>query len=158
MLKKLLPVLLFLIGTGAGVGAGVFLRPPLDESAKAAMVDEAEQKQAEEEKAAKEYVKLNNQFVVPVVKNERVSALVVMSLSVEVTAGTTQDVYSHEPKLRDMFLQTLFDHANIGGFEGEFTGAARMDLLRQSLREVAHREFEGTIHDVLISDIVRQDM
>jgi hypothetical protein len=93
-----------------------------------------------------------------VVKNERVSALVVLSLSVEVKAGTTQDIFSHEPKLRDVFLQALFDHANIGGFEGEFTGAGRMDLLRQSLREIAQREFPEKIYDILISDIVRQDM
>ena len=122
------------------------------------MAEKAAKEYEEEKEAQREYVKLNNQFVVPVVKNERVSALVVLSLSVEVKAGTTQDIFSHEPKLRDVFLQALFDHANIGGFEGEFTGAGRMDLLRQSLREIAQREFPEKIYDILISDIVRQDM
>ena len=158
MLKKLLPVLLFLIGTGAGVGAGVFLRPAPNPDEMAAMAEKAAKEYEEEKEAQREYVKLNNQFVVPVVKNERVSALVVLSLSVEVKAGTTQDIFSHEPKLRDVFLQALFDHANIGGFQGEFTGAGRMDLLRQSLREIAQREFPEKIYDILISDIVRQDM
>ncbi len=158
MLKKLLPVLLFLIGTGAGVGAGVFLRPAPDPEEAAAMAEKAAKEKEEEMEAEREYVKLSNQFVVPVVKNERVSSLVVLSLSVEVKAGTSQDMFSHEPKLRDLFLQALFDHANIGGFEGEFTGASRMDLLRQSLREVAKREFPDMVYDILISDFVRQDM
>ena len=35
----------------------------------------------------REYAKLNNQFVVPIVEEGRVAALVVMSLNVEVTAG-----------------------------------------------------------------------
>ena len=72
-------------------------------------------------RARPEYVKLNNQFVVPVVEDGRVAAMVVLSLSLEVEAGNTEAVYQREPKLRDAFLQVLFDHANVGGFCGSFT-------------------------------------
>ena len=64
-----------------------------------------------------EYVKLSNQFVVPVVKGKTVVSLVVLSLSLEVPEGQKDAVFRREPKLRDSFLQVLFDHANIGGFD-----------------------------------------
>lgn len=61
----------------------------------------------EPEDGAPEYVKMNNQFVVPVVEGGRVAAMVVLSLSLEVDAGNTEAVYQREPKLRDVFLQAL---------------------------------------------------
>ncbi len=109
------------------------------------------------EKPAHDYVKLNNQFVVPVVQNGRVDALVILSLSLEVTTGSTEKVYQVEPKLRDGFLQVMFDHANAGGFRGTFTDGSNMILLREALLEVAQSTLGPDVSDVLIVDIVRQD-
>jgi hypothetical protein len=107
---------------------------------------------------ANEYVKLSNQFVVPIVRNERVTALVVLALSLEIPAGQTDTVLSREPKLRDSFLQILFDHANIGGFQGNFTDAQVLGRLRMALREVAQRDLGRDLaKDVLIVEIARQD-
>ncbi|MFY8145464.1 MAG: flagellar basal body-associated FliL family protein, partial [Rhodobacter sp.] len=103
------------------------------------------------------YVKLNNQFVVPVMAEGRVSSLVVLSLSLEVTPGQVERVYEMEPKLRDAMLQVLFDHANSGGFNGSFTDGANLVLLRAALLETALRIFGKDVTDVLIVDIVRQD-
>jgi hypothetical protein len=105
-----------------------------------------------------EFVKLNNQFVVPVVTRDRVSAMVVMSLSIEIAQGNSEIVYTREPKLRDGFLQVLFDHANLGGFEGEFTNANNMDVLRMSLRDVATLVLGDAARGVLITEIARQDV
>ena len=150
MIKKLLPVLLGLIGLGAGIGAGVFLRH--------APAQEMEMAKSEEtQKELPEYVKLNNQFVIPVVEAGQVAALVVISLSLEVKAGGTDLVYTREPKLRDVFLQVLFDHANAGGFRGSFTDGANLVVLRQALKEVAFQVLGDTVTDVLIVDIGRQD-
>lgn len=160
MIKKLLPLILLLIGTGAGVGAGIFLRP---EPAPVAVTDEDQKEpsapvlEAEEDDQEHEYVKMNNQFVVPVVKGDRVNALVVLSLSLEVPAGQKDAIYSHEPKLRDSFLQVLFDHANIGGFDGAFTNANNLAVLRGALREIAQKDMGDQITDVLIVEIARQD-
>lgn len=159
-MKKLLPLILLLVGSGAGVGAGVFLRPPPAEPTEAEVLEQKEQEakeQAEEEVSDSEYVKLNNQFVIPVVKDSFVSALVVMSLSVEVAVGQKDAVFLREPKLRDSFLQVLFDHANMGGFEGEFTSADNLAPLRNALREVAQRDMGDMVTDVLIQEIARQD-
>ena len=94
----------------------------------------------------------------PVVSKRDVSALVVMSISLEVPDGSVDEVFRHEPKLRDSFLQVLFDHANIGGFDGAFTSARNMSALRLALRETGQRDLgKDMVRDVLITEIARQD-
>ena len=172
MLKIVLPIVLLLIGSGAGVGAGIFLRPPpaevtaeLDQETGDAQIENAESAEQkapggtpDKENPEVEYVKLSNQFVVPIVKDEIVKALVVLSLSLEVPVGSKDAVFRREPKLRDSFLQVLFDHANVGGFDGAFTSASNLSVLREALREVGQRDMDvTTIRDVLILEIDRQD-
>lgn len=171
MIKKLLPILLALVGLGAGIGGGLALRPDptlvaLDPCAdphaaedmeKSKSKDEGEES-ADEETSAFEYVKLNNQFVVPDLDDGRVVAMVVMSLNIEAKTGTREAIYAKEPKLRDAFLQVLFDHANLGGFKGAFTDSSKMSALRKALLEVAQKNIGDDINDVLVIDIVRQDM
>ena len=181
MLKIILPIVLALIGLVGGGAAGYFLRPPPppeDISTEAGAEGEkapAEAKAAPEKAAADhaatggehsegeeaaptiEYVKLNNQFVIPVIKKGAVSSLVVLSLSLEVTVGSTEKVYAAEPKLRDVLLQVLFDHANAGGFEGAFTDTANMTDLRRALTEASQTVLGDLVLNVLISDIARQD-
>lgn len=182
MIKKLLPLFLALIGLGGGVGAGMALRPTADPhaaenpaSAEAAPAGEAANaehampdagpsatqevpKTADGETPLHDYVKLNNQFVVPVVLNGQVASMVILALSLEVTVGGTEQVYALEPKLRDVFLQVLFDHANSGGFTGDFTSSKNMVVLRDALREVAIKTLGATVTDVLITDVARQDL
>lgn len=171
MLKFLLPVLLAVVGIGAGVGAGIFLKPePPEESAEIdvttreledCLPSDAQGVPAQLIDAAalidSEYVKLNNQFVVPVITDTRVAALVVMSVTIEIKAGNAELVYSREPKLRDLFLQTLFDHAGIGRFSGEFTNSSNLGPLREELLIVARRVLGDVVTGVLLTDMVRQD-
>ena len=106
----------------------------------------------------KEYIKLSNQFVVPIVEKDRIASMVVMTLSVEAPEGQGQAVYDLEPKIRDEFLRVLFDHAAIGGFTGAFLNNENLDVIRTNLRNAAHHSFgEGFISDVLIFEIARQD-
>lgn len=173
MLRKLFPLLLALVGLGGGVAAGLALRPTpeakdhaaegTDPAAAGAHGDagvetaEASGHDGEPEAGAPEYVKMNNQFVVPVVEKGRVAAMVVLSLSLDVVPGNTEAVYQREPKLRDVFLQVLFDHANTGGFSGSFTDGSNLIVLRTSLREAASLVLGSVVNDVLITDIARQD-
>jgi flagellar protein FliL len=168
MLGKILPLLLALVGLGGGVGAGLFLRPaadPADHATEAGADDpkaaehaeDGAEEEGEPEEGAPEYVKMNNQFVVPVVDDGRVAAMVVLSLSLEVEAGNTEAVYQREPKLRDAFLQVLFDHANVGGFSGSFTDGSNLVVLRASLKEAASLVLGTIVTDILITDIARQD-
>jgi len=174
-MRRLLPVLLALAGLLAGGGAGFLLRPPPEETvvidpcgdtpvaageAAAGQLEGAGGEPAAADPdapSAHEYVKLNNQFVVPVVENGEVAALVILSISIEVAPGTTEQVYAREPRLRDGFLQVLFDHANAGGFGGAFTRSDNMEILRNALLEAARKSLGAAVSDVLVTDIVRQD-
>ena len=172
MLRKLFPLLLALAGLGGGVAAGLVLRPtpeakdhaadgaapaPADEHGDAVEDAVASGHEGEPKEGEPEYVKLNNQFVIPVVEQGRVAAMVVLSLSLEMEPGNTEAVYQREPKLRDVFLQVLFDHANTGGFSGSFTDGSNLVVLRTSLKEAAALVLGSVVHDVLITDIARQD-
>ncbi|MEI4488384.1 flagellar basal body-associated protein FliL [Frigidibacter sp. MR17.14] len=170
----LLPLILVIFGLGAGVGAGLLLRPapaPVPESAGlgeglppcgpavqagAEGGHEAAAKEGEEE-VKNSFVKFNNQFVVPVVTGERVSALVILSLALEVPESKAEEARTLEPKFRDAFLRVLFDHANQGGFEGAFTGSNNMKILHTALLESARGIMGEDAIDVLISDYMRQD-
>ena len=156
---KLIPIILALVGLGAGAGAGIFLRPAPEPAEHGAEGEAPPAEHAAEEspETLHDYVKLSNQFVVPVVEAGRVASLVILSVSLEVELGKTEEVYAKEPKIRDAFLQVLFDHANSGGFRGTFTDGSNMVLLRRALNETAQKAMGSVVTDVLITDIVRQD-
>jgi flagellar basal body-associated protein FliL len=145
-MRKLLPVLLALIGLAAGGGVGLVLHPAPEPT-----------EPAEAPEVMPDYLKLANQFVVPLLSDGQVTAMVILSLSLEIAPGSTEQIYAREPKLRDAFLQVMFEHANMGGFAGDFTEATALEPLRQALREAAISTLGDVVSDVLISDIVRQD-
>ncbi|CUH86613.1 hypothetical protein PH5382_00526 [Phaeobacter sp. CECT 5382] len=173
MIAKLLPVILLIVGTAAGIGAGIMLAPAPepkaetehamndDEMASADDMDHAEEDIPLDELGPdqeREYVKIANQFVVPVVERDNLSSLVVIALSLEAKKGMSEKIHLYEPKLRDAFLQVLFDHANMGGFRGAFTRSDVLDPLRTALREAAQKELGKGVYDVLIIEISRQDV
>ena len=162
MLRKLFPLFLALVGFGVGGGAGLLLRPSpaVEDITEGTPANGEQAKDISDERVEEgppEYVKMNNQFVVPVVQSSRVVAMVVLSLSLEVAVGNTEAVYQREPKLRDVFLQVLFDHANTGGFGGSFTDGSNLVVLRNNLKEAAALVIGDVVSDVLITDIARQD-
>jgi hypothetical protein len=159
MMRILVPVLLLLLGLGAGIGAGLFLATPAPEEGDVETAAPAAAGQTDGQTGGQtEFVRLNNQFVVPVVARDRVTAMVVISLSVEMRLGTADAVYKREPRLRDGLLQAMFDHANRGGFDGAFTDANSMDVLRRMLIEVARDLLGEDVRGVLITEIARQDV
>lgn len=171
MMKLLLPVVLAVLGIAGGVGAGLALKPAAQKDATISPCGETETVEAAKDGQARkgddhddaaeddhDYIKLNNQFVVPVVNGDLVDSLVVMSLSVEIAPGQGETVYEREPKLRDALLQVLFDHANMGGFKGAFTNGNNLDVLRTALTETARGVLGPSVHNILITDIARQDV
>ncbi|MGG7565032.1 flagellar basal body-associated FliL family protein [Rhodovulum sp. DZ06] len=194
-MKKLLPILLAIIGLVGGLAAGHFLKPPPEEHAEAGAEGAAEgghgaeaahgaddghggghgdghdEMAAEdpsdipkpedhdpEEAAQFQYVALDKQFVVPLVDKARVKAMIIMSLSIETKGDGVDIIRQREPKLRDVFLQVMFRHAQSGGFDGVFTGGQVMADLRSALRDAGQGVLGEAAHDVLVTDIVRQDM
>ncbi len=179
MMKLLVPLVMALAGLGAGVGAAIALRPP-PEAATADPRDAASAEVALEgaapevkpaipaaqakkggtdkgELAGTEFVEMSNQLVIPLIHADRVASLVVLTVGLEVPAGTSEAVMKGEPKLRDLFLRVLLDHANTGGFDGAFTANGAMQALRRALLESARGQFGDAVADVLIMEINRQD-
>ena len=175
-MKKLLPIILILIGVGGGIGAGVMLRPAPEEHAEAPQApgcDPAQDLHCGEDAGhamvadvhavpdptvVYEYVSLPKQFVIPLISKDRVSALVVLTISIETAEGTSAALLERQPRLRDSFLQVLFTHANSGGFDGAFTTGQSMTDLRGSLLQVARRIVGDSVNSVLIEEIVKQQM
>ena len=159
------------IGAAGGVAAGLQFKPkdtgtscvePCETGADAeAPVDEKRDAGAPGEDAAPGntvYISMKNQFVVPIIFDERVTSFVVISLSLEIESGAEETIYSHEPKLQDALLRVMFDHAYMGGFGGAFTESERMTSFRQSLRETASAVVGDILVDVLITEMVRQEV
>ena len=159
-MAKLLPIILLIIGTGLGGGAGIMLKPE-SEACNEEPCDKEDQVEHTEETEVNDdpsYVAMKNQFVVPVIRDELVQSLVVLSLSLETLPDNAELVFSKEPKLRDVFLRVLFDHAHRGGFNGAFTESGRLSVLRVALLEAATNVVGSSVSDILITDIVRQEM
>jgi hypothetical protein len=161
-MAKLLPLILMLLGGAVGAGAGLFLKPAEDTACEDGA--ECEETAAHEEMPLEDepedvyYISMKNQFVIPVIQDERVQSLVVLSLSLESTPEQGEAIFAREPKLRDVFLQVLFDHAHIGGFNGAFTESSRLAVLKVALLEAAQSVVGPIVSDVIITDIVRQEM
>jgi hypothetical protein len=174
MKKILIPAVMALVGLVGGAAAGWFLKPPpenhadpcadghggvLDEAACAAKVEAEKQEElakAYEGKEKSEFVQLERQFIVPVVSQDKVSSMMVLTLGVEVAPGKVEAVLGAEPKVRDALLRVLFAHAYTGGFEGDFTAEHVMRELRKNML-VAVREVVGPdARNVLVQDIVKQ--
>ncbi len=179
-MKKLLPVLIGLLGLAAGVGAGLALKPtppaamaeacpaaPAAEGAAAAGGEASPcaadpfspGKPAEKKKSAElAYVTMDKPFVVPVFAGEKVAAMVVVSLSVETETESAHAIEDVKPQLRDGFLKVMFRHANSGGFDGSFTTGRKIEDLKSALLASAHEVVPDIpVDEVLITEIARQD-
>ncbi|MBP7001960.1 flagellar basal body-associated FliL family protein [Amaricoccus sp.] len=170
---KLAPVAIALLGLGAGVGAGVMLKPAPEAAAAAPECHEGAACPAADPLAAPHggagakaeaegeasVVPVEKPFVVPVFKGEKVAAMVVVSVAVEIQAAHETAVEELTPRLRDALLAAMFRHANTGGFDGAFTAGRKMEDLRAALLAAARQIFgETPVNDVLITEIARQDV
>lgn len=161
---KVFALILILLGLTTGVATGLavkFVFGGIDHGAnveaKPQRPEPKEEDQSGQNLGKKDYVKLNNQFIIPLVQDKSVNGLVAMSIGLELKPGYKEMVYSLEPKLRDAFLQILFDHANVGGFNGQFTDSLNLDILRNNMFFAAKKILGDKVLDILITDIARQD-
>lgn len=155
----ILPIVFVLVGGGAGAGAGLMLAPKAETAHEATTdVHEEADPHAVPSDHGVEYAKLNNQFIVPVVRDGTTRAVVALNLSAEVVSGGQGDVFAVEPKLRDALFAALLEHARLGGFDEDYTDGDNMQLLRDSLRRTAVSVLPDTITDVMILDVTRMEI
>ena len=164
MLKKIMPVMALLVGLAGGATAALVLAPAEDETAErdetggSEDLSKAPEATGDREKPDDtEIVKLPSQFVVPVILDNRVRAMVILSVALEVELGQGDTVRALEPKLRDEFLSELFNLAALDGFRDEMISRKTLELVKHALtaRSV---DVLGQEHvTVLITDMARQD-
>lgn len=171
MKKILIPLLAAIMGTGGGVGAGLVLRTDVaaddPETATAAHHSDAVQvsdsgdhgDHAGHGDAMDEgFIKLPGQFTVPVLHDGEVRAMVVLALTIEIDEHERETVTHLLPRFQDAFLSVLFDHARIGGFDGDFTEAVAQEELKRALLKRAGEIVGPIVHGVLVTELARQNV
>jgi len=153
MKKIILPLIVGLAGLAIGGGAGWMLRPAPTEAA----IPDAAAATFDFALGDLQTIRMPNHFVVPILVEGRVESIVVMSVALELTSDHSFSMARHEARLRSIFLQTMFDHSNVGGFHGVYTSGEALHALRRALRDAARAEIGTSVHDVLITEILRQE-
>lgn len=155
-MRKFIPIILILLGIGGGLGAGLALRPSPD------IEEHADNDAALPERTALPagieigVFEIPNQFMVPLIVEDRVASVLVLTLAMEIDEAQRTLVATNLPRLRDAMLQIMFDHANSGGFSGAFTTNTTLGTLRNALLEAGqHILGRDVVLKVLITDILR---
>jgi len=172
MLARLLPVLILPAAVLGGAVAGDWLRGGQAPAAPAAAGDAAEgiayapapagsasgnHAAADGPSGDSAYLKFPQQFFVPIVRGGKLDAVMILDIALEVPGDTSESVFRQESRLRDALLRALLIHANSGGFDGNFTADAHVELLREKLLTAAQAASGQAIGRVLIGDITRQE-
>ena len=105
---------------------------------------------------ARTYFDFGRQFVVPVVEEGKVSALVIMDINLELYESDSDGMYSQEAKFRDAIMRELLSLSNDGAFSGQMTDPAKYEKVQKRLLK-ASRTVKDEITAVLILDIARQE-
>lgn len=185
MVKKILMLLLPLLGFVGGAIGGDMLHAPKTaeksmgaDSETAAEGDAAAEHEAGTEHAAAEapaaghgegeaegegaggaldWFKFPNQFFVPIIRNGTPTAIMVLTLSIEMPADARPQIEAQEARLRDALLGALMIEANTGGFDGNFTSETSLRRLRETLLAAGRRAGGANVQRILIEDIGRQE-
>ena len=178
-MRRVLPIVIVLLGLAGGVGAGMMFKPepeardPKDETASRDGMPEGNpthpaieirdpgmpHEGAEEEPVEiRSYVNIGSQTIVPIVDGDRTTALMLFELAVDVEPSAHDAAVALEPRLRDAFLRELLRMASTGAFTETYTADWVIDELRHNLATAAHRFLGEGFKEILILDIVRQEM
>ena len=172
-MKLIIPILLAVLGLVGGAGAGWYLKPAPEPVLEPCLDEQGNEQdpelctaehdaQAEDDGYGEgtdnsQFITLDRQFIVPIVADDRVAAMMVMSINLEVAPGSVETAFRNEPKLRDMMLRALFEHAYTGGFSGDFTAEHLVRELRGNLLAAGREVIGNDLRNVLIADMIRQE-
>ena len=171
-MRKIIALVIVLIGVGGGLALGVALRrgdaaPGPDDAAAehgATGSGGAENGGGDgaghdgEAGADRDYVKIGRQIIIPVVDEGETQALMLFDLALDVPRSMTERTYAAEPRLRDAFLRVLFEMSYTGAFSSTYTDERIVEELRGKLRAAARRLLGDAVDEVLILDIMRQEL
>lgn len=130
-------------GSYAGEGAAPVAKSP-DDLAKSLDMNTA-------------YLKFKRQFVIPVLGDEGVEALVLLNIAISLNDGAKDDMFNHEPQFRDAFIRELLQMSDAGYFDAGLTAPSTYEAMRETLLRAARDITPEGVSDVLILDFARQD-
>ena len=157
-MKKLLVILLPVLGLVGGGVAGSLMRPP-EPAADPVKAEAAAPADPQGEAAGEHaYIRIGRQTIIPVVEGGETRALMLFELAVDAAAGEDVAVQQMEPRLRDAFLRELFRMSSTGAFLTNFTEQRVIDELRRNLVRAAREHLGERVQDVLILDVMRQEL
>lgn len=104
-----------------------------------------------------EFLKFKRQFVVPVVGEDRIEALVLLNIGISLSGDVKEELFRYEPKFRDAFMRELLSMSNAGYFNNELTDPQTYEVLRETLLRAAKDIEKDGVKDILILDFARQD-
>lgn len=145
-LLKILPVIVLFV---SGLFAGDWMRTSVAGTAR----DDARASRSGDISS----YKFPTPFYVPIVRNGSLRAAMVLELGLDVSGSGQEAVSKQELQLRDSLLRALMIHANTGGFDGNFTSEAHLNLLADTLLTAARRIVGDDAKKILIVNIARQN-
>ncbi len=104
-----------------------------------------------------EFLKFKRQFVVPVIGEDRVNALVLLNIGISLSGDVKEELFQLEPKFRDAFMRELLSMSNAGYFNDGLTDPQTYEVLRETLLRAAKDIENVGVRDILILDFARQD-
>jgi len=146
-MKLPLAVIGVALGLAIGGGAGSYWYMAPAGSAPASLVQSGDHA----------FIDMERKFVVPLVRGNRVRSLVVIDLRLEVRSGAETRAQELKPKVRDLFLDTLYAMAVAGAFDGDLYSNNVQGEMRARLLEAAQRVLQDDATAILIGELLRQD-
>jgi len=104
------------------------------------------------------YYKFSREFVVPIIRDSRVTSLVIMNLNLEADASISQKLFEMEPKLRDNIMTTLITLSNDGTTLESMTSVENYESIRSMIMMNLQSVVSTGIHNVLIVDLAKQEV
>lgn len=169
-MKKIIAIVLILVGIVGGGAIGLMLKPQPVTSDVAQMNDaEVEdvfgkpegpqvQENEKDQTDVVSYVKVGRQTIIPILEQGETKALMMFELAVDVASDQNDRALAMEPRLRDAFLRELFQMSYTGAFDDTFTDDRVIDELRRNLVRAAEEHLgKNAVNDVLILDVMRQN-
>jgi hypothetical protein len=104
-----------------------------------------------------DFINFKRQFVVPVLKDDAVNALILINLALEVPSSERDNMFRLEPRFRDAFIRELLQLSDDGYFDQELTSSDTYEILRETLTRAANDISDDGVNKVLILDLSRQE-
>lgn len=103
-----------------------------------------------------EYFKFSREFIVPLTRGERVDALVIINLNLEIDKSISGQIYGMEPKLRDNIMSTLIRLSNEGVALADLTNPENYETIRSMILGNLRELVPNGLENVLILDMAKQ--